>query len=189
MPHLFDVNPSATDHLHIVTGPPGAGKSTLVAALAARGVATSGEVGRRVLREQLAVGGNALPWGDERAFADLMLPGEVAAHADALALGTTVVLDRGVPDVAGFLLASGLSVPPELDAAMRERRYNPRVFFAPFWPEVFVGDAERPLGEAAYRRSEAALRRVYGGLGYRLVDLPFAPAAERAAFVLAELRT
>lgn len=172
------------DRLHVVTGPPGAGKSTLVAALAARGIATSGEVGRRVLREQLAIGGNALPWADERAFADLMLPGEVAAHAEALAVRATVVLDRGVPDVAGFLLASGLSVPPALDEAMRVRRYNRRVFFAPFWPGIFVGDAERPLGEAAYRRAEAALRSVYEGLGYRLIDLPLAPTDERADFIL-----
>ena len=49
-------------------------------ALAAAGVATSPEVGRQVIREQLAAGGTALPWGDEIAFAEAMWPREVAAH-------------------------------------------------------------------------------------------------------------
>lgn len=70
------------------------------------------EIGRAVVRKELAAGGDALPWGDERAFADKMWPREIAAHADALRLGTTVILDRGVPDVVGFLRAA--------EAAMRE---------------------------------------------------------------------
>jgi predicted ATPase len=40
-----------TDRLHVVTGPPGSGKSTLIDALARAGVATSEEVGRRIIRE------------------------------------------------------------------------------------------------------------------------------------------
>lgn len=119
-----------TDRLHVVTGAPGTGKSTLVAALAAAGVATSEEIGRRIIREQVAAGGSALRWDDEVAFAELMWPREVAAHAAALATGATVVLDRGVPDVVAFLRASRLPVPPAIDAAARAHRYNPRVVLA-----------------------------------------------------------
>ena len=38
-----------TDRLHVVTGGPGSGKSTLIDALAAAGVATSAEVGRAII--------------------------------------------------------------------------------------------------------------------------------------------
>jgi predicted ATPase len=41
----------ATDRLHILTGSPGSGKSTLIAALAEVGIATSPEVGRAIIRE------------------------------------------------------------------------------------------------------------------------------------------
>lgn len=173
-----------TDRLHVVTGPPGSGKSTLIEALAAAGIATSAEVGRRVIREQLAMGGDALPWGDERAFAELMLPGELAAHRTALETGEAVVLDRGVPDVVGFLRVSGLPVPGRINLAARNCRYNRRVFLAPFWAEIFRNDAERPQPAAVAARTENVMRDVYRHYGYHPVELPRATVAERVAFVL-----
>jgi predicted ATPase len=135
----------------------------------------------------VAVGGSARPWGDERAFAELMAPREVAAHAAASASGRTVVLDRGVPDVVGFLRASRLPVPPAIDAAARATRYNARVFLAPFWRDIFVQDAERPQSADSAQASEAVLRETYRDYGYTVVDLPRASVADRVAFVTARL--
>lgn len=177
----------ATDHLHVVTGGPGSGKSTLIDALTATGIATSAEVGRRIIRAQVAIGGTALPWGDERAFADLMIAEEIAAHAAALARRGPVVLDRGVPDVIGFLRVSNLPVPPAFDAAARAHRYNPRVFLAPFWAAIFTADAERKQAPAVAERTEAIMRATYREYGYTPVDLPRAPVPDRVAFVRAQL--
>ena len=110
------------DRLHVITGGPGSGKSTLIEALAGRGVATSTEVGRAIIKEQVAAGGTALPWADHGAFAEQMVVREIAAYQAALATGEAVVLDRGVPDVIGFLRVSGLAVPPPIDAAARRYR-------------------------------------------------------------------
>src|SRR3546814_11499094 len=125
----------STDSLHVVTGGPGSGKSTLIDALAAAGFATSPEVGRAIIRKEMAAGGTALPWVDHLAFAEKMLVREVAAHDAALAAAGPVVLDRGVPDVVGFLRISGLAVPSALERAARTCRHNPRVFIAPWWEE------------------------------------------------------
>ena len=173
--------------LHVVTGGPGSGKSTLIAALAAAGVATSAEVGRQVIREQVAVNGTALPWADEMAFAEAMWPREVAAHAAALATGRIVILDRGVPDVVGFLRVSKLPVPSRIDAAARATRYNPQVFLAPFWPAIYGHDEERKQMPEVAAATEAVMRATYADYGYALVDLPLAPVAERVAFVMARL--
>ena len=153
----------------------------------ATGVRTSPEIGRAVIRAELAAGGTALPWGDERAFAEKMIVREVAAHAAALATGGTVVLDRGVPDVVGFLRVSGLPVPAPIDAAARAHRYNPRVFLAPFWPDIYVHDPERRQPAELARATEAVMRDTYAGYGYRLVELPRASVAERVAFVVGQL--
>lgn len=174
---------TATDSLHIITGGPGSGKSTLIEALAARGVATSSEVGRAIIKEELASGGTALPWVDHLAFAEKMVVREVAAHRAALASGKTVVLDRGVPDVVGFLRASGLLVPPHIDAAARACRYNPRVFIAPWWAEIFTTDAERKQTPGEARATFAVMVETYRDYGYALVELPRATVAARVAFV------
>jgi predicted ATPase len=173
----------ATDRLHVVTGGPGSGKSTLIDALAAAGVATSAEVGRAIIREELAAGGTALPWRDHRAFADRMIEREIAAHQDALASGRTVVLDRGAPDVIGFLRVSGLGVPPEIDSAARTYRYNSRVFIAPWWAEIFTTDAERKQTPEEARATFAVMVETYRHYGYRLVELPRAPVSTRVAFI------
>ena len=173
----------STNRLNVVTGPPGSGKSTLIAALAAAGIATSAEIGRQIIREQVAAGGDALPWRDEVAFAELMCPREVAAHAAALASGDTVVLDRGVPDVVAFLRASRLPVPRAIEAAARACRYNPRVFLAPFWPAIFVQDAERPRPAAYARATHDVMVATYRDHGYTLVELPLCDVVERVRFV------
>lgn len=49
------------NHLFIITGGPGAGKTTLIDALSAAGFPTSREAGRRIIQEQLDSGGSALP--------------------------------------------------------------------------------------------------------------------------------
>lgn len=155
----------------------------MVAALAAAGVATSPEVGRQVIREQVAAAGTALPWADERAFAEAMWPRELAAHAAALATGRTVVLDRGVPDVVGFLRVSGLPVPPPIDAATCATRYNARVFIAPFWAEIYTADEERKQPANVAEATYDVMVATYRAYGYTLVELPRASVAERVAFM------
>jgi predicted ATPase len=173
-----------TDRLFVLTGGPGSGKTTLIEALAAAGISTSPEVGRAVIREQLAIGGDALPWADQRRFADLMVVREVAAHQAALASGAVTVLDRGVPDVVGFLRVSGLPVPSHIDAAARACRYNPRVFIAPFWPEIFTEDAERKQSPDVAEATFAVMADTYRGYGYEMIELPRVSVAERVAFIV-----
>lgn len=118
-----------------------------------------------------------------------MLPRECAAHGAALARREQVVLDRGVPDVIGFLHASGLPVPDHIDRAARRHRYNPRVFLAPFWAEIYTHDPERIQPASLARATEAVMRDTYTSYGYHLVELPRASVADRVAFVLRHLRS
>lgn len=62
-----------TDRFFVLTGGPGSGKTTLIEALKAGGFATAPEAGRGIIRDQVAVGGPALPWQDRALFAELML--------------------------------------------------------------------------------------------------------------------
>jgi predicted ATPase len=172
------------ERFFVVTGGPGSGKSTLIEALARAGYARSVEAGRGVIRDQVAIGGTALPWSDPPAFAELMLSWEMRSYRLAQAEAGPVLFDRGVPDVAGYLRLLGLPVPAHMETAAATFRYNRRVFIAPPWPEIFRQDRERKqdLDEAA--QTYGAMVATYRGYGYELVELPRATVDERVRFVI-----
>jgi predicted ATPase len=108
-----------TDRFFILTGGPGSGKTTLIAALGEAGYPHSSEAGRGVIRDQVAIGGRALPWCDPAAFAEFMLCWEMRSYHLARAQAGPFFFDRGVPDVAGYLRLLGLPVPAYVEKASR----------------------------------------------------------------------
>lgn len=170
----------------VLTGGPGSGKSTLVAHLAEAGVRTSEEAGRRVIGEELASGGDALPWGSRLAFAERMLAYDAMAHAAAAVFDEPTVFDRGAPDVIGYLDLCGLTIPDHMAATVARLRYDV-VLLAPFWPEIFVNDAERRQTPEEARLTAETMARTYTRLGYEVVTLPKVAIAERVAVVIAAI--
>jgi predicted ATPase len=59
------------ERLHVVSGCSGSGKSTLIAALAERGESVSEEPGRQIVKEQIRIDGDGLPWTNPQRFMDL----------------------------------------------------------------------------------------------------------------------
>ncbi len=168
----------------VLTGGPGAGKTSLIQALERRGLSCAPESGRAIIQGQVKVGGTALPWADREAYARLMLAMDSRIHAAAGVLSGPVFFDRGVPDIVGYLRLCGLAIPEDLAAAAQTLRYDPLVFIAPPWPEIFANDAERKQDFAEAARTHAMMAQVYTELGYSLVELPRAPAKDRVDFVL-----
>ncbi|KNB53874.1 AAA family ATPase [Streptomyces caatingaensis] len=171
------------DRYIVVTGGPGAGKSTLIDALEAAGHARSQEAGRGVIRDQAALGGRGLPWTDPELFAELMLGWELRSHHEAAGRPGTVFFDRGVPDIVGYLRLEGRPVPGHLREAARRFRYHRRVLAAPPWPEIYERDAERRQSYAEAVRTYEAVTAAYREFGYEPVELPRASVAERVRFV------
>jgi predicted ATPase len=174
--------------LIVITGGPGAGKSTLVEALARYGVCCMPEGERAIIRQQQAITGDALPWGDRMKFAELMLSWDLRSYSEAADAHETVVFDRGIPDTIGYLQLCGLPVAPHFTAAARAFPYRREVFIAPPWPEIFAKDAERRQSADEAEETFRAVGGAYIRLGYELVILPRAPVKERAKFVLARIR-
>jgi predicted ATPase len=175
------------DRLFVITGGPGSGKTTLIEALGAHGIFTMPEAGRAIIQDQVALGGEALPWADQRAFAELMLSWEMRSYRAALNLNGPVIFDRGVPDVLGYLRVSGIDIPGHMDRAARMFRYHHRVFIAPPWPEIFALDAERKQSFEVARATYEAMIETYSGLGYDLIKLPLESVEKRMKFLLATI--
>src|SRR3546814_952542 len=121
---------------HVITGGPGSGKSTLIEALAVEGFDHMPEAGRAIIRDQVAIGGAALPCADRAAFAELMLGWELRSWHEAHDRAGPVLCDRSVPDVAGYLRLCGLPVPAHVSQAADPLHYQPSRFHAPLRPDI-----------------------------------------------------
>jgi predicted ATPase len=179
---------SVTESFFVITGGPGAGKTTLVSALEAAGYAVSAEAGRAIILDQVAIGGSALPWGDRALYAELMLAREMQSHRHAASAAGPVIFDRGVPDAMGYLRLTGCGVKDHFAKAAAVFRYNSRVFIAPPWEEIFTQDSERKQDFNEAVRTYESLRDTYLDCGYRLIELPRCPIQERVEFVVGEMK-
>lgn len=173
-----------SEEFFVFTGGPGAGKTTLIAELARRGMSVMEETGRAVIRDQIAIGGGALPWLDRDAFARRMFEREMVAWRAAAALRGPVFFDRGLADIIGYLRLEGLAVPAVMLRAAKRCRYARTVFALPFWRAIYVNDAERRQDEALARATFDAVTAAWRELGYQVVELQRSTVMARADFVL-----
>ncbi len=157
----------------------------MLAELGRRGYLTVEEPGRRIVKEQLAGDGYALPWVDAVAFARRAM--EVAL-ADRQSIGQAadwVFFDRGLVDAASALQhlaggTTGISV-------CESNRYYLRVFLTPPWPEIYVTDAERRHGLDQALEEYHRLLEAFPALGYQIIELPKVSVIDRADFILGAL--
>jgi predicted ATPase len=172
------------DNLFIVTGGPGAGKTTLLNVAAAAGIRIGQEAARGIIQSQAAIGGPAHHFGDRAFYAELMLDRDTQTYLHLCDGGGPALCDRGIPELVLYRRDAGLNEAAHFLRAAELYRYNPTVFMAPPWAEIYVTDAERRQDWAHAQRVHASLRDGYAELGYRIVELPKAPVAERLAFVM-----
>lgn len=177
-----------SESLFVLTGGPGAGKSTLLEHLHRQsGLNIVEEGGRSIIRQEIALGGDALPWANRTAFCQKMFEHALESRDQALKAGGIWLFDRGLPDVLGYARLCGLAASVELLRAAQELRHARTVFLAPPWEAIYCNDTERRQDFAEAQRTATVMRAVYEELGYRVVELPLGSLEARAEFLLARL--
>jgi predicted ATPase len=167
----------------VITGGPGAGKTTLIDALSQVGFAVARESGRQVIREQQSINGNALPWLDPAAFAEAMLTCDLKSYSEARHRAGPVFFDRGVPDIVGYLHLENLPIPGRIESLARRLRYRKCVFICPPWPEIYTTDDQRRQSKEIAERTYQSMVETYTAFDYELVEVPRASVEERTRFV------
>ncbi len=163
----------------LITGCSGGGKTTLIEELAARGLRTVAEPGRRLITQGIT------PWDDAEAFLRAAAEMAMADLAEHAAIDGPVFYDRGLIDaLAGLECTIGAMA---ADALGDERPYAGGVFLAPPWPEFYAEDSMRRHDFDAARDEYEHLAELLPKLGYSPLTLPKLPVGDRADFVLRKL--
>ncbi|MEZ9563701.1 AAA family ATPase [Vibrio artabrorum] len=164
----------------IITGGPGAGKTTLIDALGDIGFPIFAESSRQLIEQQSQLENGILPWLDLPGFARLCLT-VMSEQKDQANQHPIAFLDRAIPDICGYLSQARL----EIDEAYREasQGYHRQVLFCRPEASIYVQDDVRPYPFEEALEIHHALVTVYQELGYQTVEVPFMSVEERVQFV------
>lgn len=179
--------PLIKNNFFIITGGPGAGKSSVLDQLYKSGYEVVPEVARQIIKDQLALGGNAIHSGDQVAFRDLMLEYSIDdfnKHSDNQNI---TFFDRGIPELLGY--SNLISQPPKstLLAAMKQYRYNSHVFLFPPWEEIYVHDVERKQDFEEAVVTYHFIKQAYIDSEYKLIEMPKTSILSRTQFIIAHI--
>jgi predicted ATPase len=176
---------------YIITGAPGAGKTTILAALLDRGYAVVDEAATDVIAQEQALGRDEV-WRDA-GFIDAITRLQRERQEQAAPPATTVqVFDRS--PICTFALAHyiGQPVTPilarEVDRVVAEGIYQPRVFFVHLLGFI-TPTAARRITFAQSVRFERFHERAYRDHGFELVDVPAGTLEERVELVDGYIRS
>lgn len=165
----------------IITGGPGFGKTSILAELKRLNKTTFDEIARIIIKEEMNLGSDHLPWLNNLAFSKKVLERQKKQYLNANGI---CYFDRGAPDVLAYINHNNQESFIELDTFLSEFRYDSKVFITPPWEEIYTKDSERQEDyEEAYKIHEQ-LVSTYTSLQYDVIEIPKGTIPERTSFVL-----
>jgi predicted ATPase len=166
----------------VITGGPGAGKTSLLAELASRGHATVSESARAIIAERMR--GGLSPRPDPLEFAREIERRDIEKYEQHRHRPDWVFFDRGVIEAAGMVHGARAMSSAELKAIGDRYPFHPAVFVLPPWQAIYVTDSERDQTYADAVRVHAEIVDWYKTFGYRIIAVPPASVEHRASQVI-----
>ncbi|HIF9154281.1 TPA: AAA family ATPase [Photobacterium damselae] len=168
----------------ILTGGPGAGKTSVINWLAQQGWLTFEEASRYLIIEQSQHDNGILPWTDLPRFADLCFT-MMSEQKRAAKQQPWAFCDRAMGDICAYLALGNQAISAELKLACSG--YYPQVFVFTPKQEIYQQDSERPHTFAEAMVIHQQLVATYQQLGYQVVEVPWGEIKKRAEWILARL--
>ena len=166
----------------VITGGPGAGKTTILNALAERGYIYVSESARAIIRERLASGLSPRPPLEQ--FGNDILQMDIARYRETRVTDHPVFFDRGIVDALGILDQQNAISVEEAAVYVRSFPYNKVVLLMPPWEEIYSTDSERDQTFSESVQVFEGLRKWYARWGYETIEVPLTAIDQRVNFIL-----
>lgn len=174
-----------TNHnIYIITGGPGAGKTTLLEELKRRNYNYIPEIARKIIAQQIARGGNALPWKNTSEYIRIMLSQSIESYLENENNKKLLFSDRGIPDTLAYAKLIHHPETSEFTTIANSHRYNRNVFILPPWKEIYTTDSERKQSFEEATHTYHILTETYRQLDYNIIEIPKLPVTQRADIVI-----
>lgn len=180
---------SQKNKLVVISGCSSGGKSTVLTELSNNGYTVMPEVGRELVKEQLALHSDILPWKEPIRFCELLIEKSIDRYHEATKFKSAVkdnviFFDRSFLEGVSYFQTLKIN---KYDYLINELRYYATIFMAPPWKEIFCEDDERKnTFENAVEEYERSLK-CYVEYGYYLIELPKTSVKKRFQFIISTL--
>ena len=170
-----------TTNWYVITGGPGAGKTTTVNLLKELGYKTTIEHARHYIDTQLINGKTVEEVRKhQKEFQEGVLDMQIEQE-NALATEEMVFLDRAIPDALAYYRFLDLPVDKKLQDALTKISYR-KIFILDYLP--LKQDYARREDEKAQQQIHRLITEVYEGLPFPVKHVPVMPPADRVDFIL-----
>ena len=167
---------------YILTGGPGAGKTTVLELLRIKGFTCKPDVAREIIKERLSKGLSPRPAPAQ--FVQEILAKEIAQYDQSTLERPPIFFDRGIGDALCMLAQCGAMGDAQIASQLIQRPYNQMIFLFPPWREIYTMDAERDQSYEEAIEVYEEVRQWYQRLGFILAPVPFGTAEQRVEFIL-----
>lgn len=172
---------NSNKNTYIISGAPGTGKSTLIKALRQEGFVCYEEIAREVIKQQKAQGTNILPFNNMEAFSKLVFDEMVMQNQKIKS--TFCFIDRSVIDIIGYLKFDRKPVANFYYEELAHFNYNNKVFYTPFWEEIYLNDTERYESMEQAKEIDRCIKQTYIEFGFEIIELPKKQIQDRVQLI------
>lgn len=167
---------------YVLTGGPGAGKTTILNALEEHGYRFASESARRIIKERLRQG--LPPRPEPHIFAEEILRSDIDQYREIDVAEEPVFYDRGVLDALYMLDASGALSREMAASYVKDFPYNKIVFVLPPWEAIYSADSERDQTFQEALEVFEGMKHWYSSWQYETVEVPRIDVKGRVEFIL-----
>ncbi|MEZ9231612.1 AAA family ATPase [Vibrio amylolyticus] len=169
----------------IISGGPGAGKTTLINALSQRGYLTFSESSRQLIEEQSLLSDGILPWSNLIGFANLCLSVMEEQKQAAHRSRRVAFMDRAIPDICAYLKQGKLEIADKFVAG--SAGYHPQAFLCKPEASIYVQDDVRPYPFEEALEIHQQLHDTYLELGFEVIEISWGTVEQRVEELLEHL--